>query len=87
MPVHCRRSCLLLLCVYYLKTDITTATETSSGRDMEFFTLWRRRSGEHFQRTVLSSKIIFDHKCDCHYYALRDVLKGLPGTNNECIFR
>ncbi|KAF9686864.1 hypothetical protein SADUNF_Sadunf02G0034000 [Salix dunnii] len=30
------------LSVYYLKTDITPATETSSGRDMEFFTLWKR---------------------------------------------
>ncbi|KAB5557541.1 hypothetical protein DKX38_008450 [Salix brachista] len=73
--------------VYYLKRDINTDTHTISGRGMEFFTLWKRHPGEHFQRIVLPGNIISDHKCDSHYYALRDVLKGLPGTNNESIFK
>lgn len=73
--------------VYYLKRIIDIDTHTSSGRGMEFFTLWNRHPGEHFQRILLSSNIISDHKCDNHYYALRDVLKGLPGAHGEGIFR
>ncbi|KAG6774576.1 hypothetical protein POTOM_021934 [Populus tomentosa] len=73
--------------VYYLKRDINTDAHTISGRGMELFTLWKRHPGEHFQRIVLPGNIISDHKCDSHYYALRDVLKGLPGTNNESIFK
>ncbi|KAJ4822112.1 hypothetical protein Tsubulata_002836 [Turnera subulata] len=71
--------------VYYLKRNF----DTDIGRDRgtEYFTLWRRQPGEHFQRIVLSSNIISDHKCDSHYYALRDVIKGLPGTIDEAIFR
>ncbi|KAL9357940.1 hypothetical protein Peur_051193 [Populus x canadensis] len=73
--------------VYYLKRDINTDAHTISGRGMELFTLWKRHPGEHFGRIVLPGNIISDHKCDSHYYALRDVLKGLPGTNNESIFK
>ncbi|GMN48951.1 hypothetical protein TIFTF001_018115 [Ficus carica] len=69
--------------VYYLKRNWDSHTGTSR----EFFTLWKRDPGEHFQRIVLSSNLISDHKCDSHYYALRDVLKGLPGTEDESIFR
>ncbi|KAL5561857.1 hypothetical protein UlMin_031604 [Ulmus minor] len=70
--------------VYYLKRN-TDSHGGGSGK--EFFTLWRRHPGEHFQRIVLSSNLISDHKCDSHYYALRDVLKGLPGPEDEAIFR
>ncbi|XP_024457851.2 uncharacterized protein LOC7476900 isoform X2 [Populus trichocarpa] len=73
--------------IYYLKRDINTDAHTISGRGMELFTLWKRHPGEHFERIVLPGNIISDHKCDSHYYALRDVLKGLPGTNNESIFK
>lgn len=73
--------------VYYLKRDINTDAHTISDRGMELFTLWKRHPGEHFHRIVLPGNIISDHKCDSHYYALRDVLKGLPGTNNESIFK
>ncbi|PON95079.1 Fungal lipase-like domain containing protein [Trema orientale] len=69
--------------VYYLKRNLSS----HSGSPMEFFTLWKRNPGEHFQRIVLSGNIISDHKCDSHYYALRDVLKGLPGPYDEGIFR
>ncbi|PON62591.1 Fungal lipase-like domain containing protein [Parasponia andersonii] len=69
--------------VYYLKRNLSS----HSGSPREFFTLWKRNPGEHFQRIVLSSNIISDHKCDSHYYALRDVLKGLPGPYDEGIFR
>ena len=69
--------------VYYLKRN--TGIHSESSR--EFFTLLKRHPGEHFQRIVLSSNLISDHKCDSHYYALRDVLKGLPGPDDEGIFR
>lgn len=67
--------------IYHLKRNIDTNAYSRSGREVEVFTMWKRHPGEHFQRIVLSSNIISDHKCDSHYYALRDVLKGLPVTN------
>ncbi|KAJ4726850.1 Sn1-specific diacylglycerol lipase alpha [Melia azedarach] len=72
--------------VYYLKrnVDIHMSSKDSGGR--EFFTLWKRHLDEHFQRIVLSSNLISDHKCDSHFYALRDVLKGLPGSRDDHIF-
>lgn len=69
--------------VYYLKRNINSHI----GNKSEFFTLWKRHPGVHFQRIVLSSNLISDHKCDSHYYALRDVLKGLPGSTDESIFQ
>ncbi|XP_031099567.1 sn1-specific diacylglycerol lipase beta isoform X1 [Ipomoea triloba] len=65
--------------VYYLKRNTDEATE--------FFTLWKRHPGEHFQRILLSSNVISDHRCDSHNYALRDVLKGIPASSDEAIFR
>ncbi|KAJ9176421.1 hypothetical protein P3X46_011733 [Hevea brasiliensis] len=73
--------------VYYLKRNIDTNASSRNGREVEFFTLWKRHPGEHFQSIVLSSNIISDHKCDGHYYALRDVLKALPVTRDEDIFK
>ncbi|XP_048137183.1 uncharacterized protein LOC115727500 isoform X2 [Rhodamnia argentea] len=63
--------------VYYLKRNM----DSNSNTRIEYFTLWRRHPGDHFQRIVLSSNLISDHKCDSHYCALRDVLKGLPASN------
>ncbi|GAV58893.1 Lipase_3 domain-containing protein [Cephalotus follicularis] len=73
--------------VYLLKRNIDTQSGSNNGRGREFFTLWKRHPDEHFQRIVLSNNLITDHKCDSHYYALRDVLKGLPGSSDEGIFR
>ncbi|BFG43013.1 hypothetical protein CerSpe_292860 [Prunus speciosa] len=67
--------------VYYLKRNVDAQTGSSSSR--AYFTLWKRHPGEHFQRIVLSSNIITDHRCVSHYYALRDVLKGLPTSDDE----
>lgn len=69
--------------VFYLKRN----ADTQAGISREFFTLWKRHPGEHFQRIVLSSNVISDHKCDTHYFALRDVLKGLPEPDDEGISR
>lgn len=69
--------------LYILKRN---ANARSEGNSAECFTLWKRHSGEHFQRILLSNNIISDHKCDSHYYALRDVLKGLPGSTDEAVF-
>lgn len=69
--------------VYYLKRN--WGSQSDSGED--FFTLLKRQPGEHFQRIILSGNLITDHKCDSHYYALRDVLKGLPWCGEEGIFR
>lgn len=67
--------------VYYLKRN----TDCNSNSGIEYFTLWRRHPGDHFQRIVLSSNLISDHKCDSHYFALRDVLKSLPASTNDDI--
>lgn len=64
--------------VYFLKRNVDSHTCNRHGKGGEFFTLWKRNPGEHFERILLSSNLISDHKCDSHYYALRDVLKGLP---------
>ncbi|KAK4796198.1 hypothetical protein SAY86_028524 [Trapa natans] len=66
--------------VYYLKRKV------DNGNGGESYTLWKRHRGDHFQRIVLSSNLFSDHKCDSHYYALRDVLKDLPLPNNESLF-
>ncbi|KAL3531245.1 hypothetical protein ACH5RR_010567 [Cinchona calisaya] len=70
--------------LYYLKRDVASR---SNGKSVEFFTLWKRHPGEHFRRILLSSNLISDHKCDTHMYALRDVLKGLPGSPDDRLFR
>lgn len=62
--------------LYFIKREVDTIHISSKGR--ESYTLWKRHPGEHFQGIVLSRNLISDHKCDNHYYALRDVLKGLP---------
>lgn len=67
--------------LYFIKREADTSGTTGKGR--ESYTLWKRHPGEHFQRIVLSSNLISDHKCDNHYYALRDVLKGLPYSDSK----
>ncbi|XP_043693787.1 diacylglycerol lipase-beta isoform X2 [Telopea speciosissima] len=69
--------------VYYLKREVDADHGSISSKGRESYTLWKRHPGEHFQRIVLSSNLISDHKCESHYYALRDVLKSLPVSNLE----
>lgn len=70
--------------VYYLKRNM----DCNSNSRIEYFTLWRRHPGDHFPRILLSSNLISDHKCDSHYYALRDVLKASPAsTNDDVLFQ
>nr|XP_023886816.1 uncharacterized protein LOC111998925 [Quercus suber]POE68144.1 sn1-specific diacylglycerol lipase beta [Quercus suber] len=69
--------------LFYLKRN----TDTKAGIGGEYFTLLKRHPGEHFQRIVFSNNLISNHKCDSHLYALRDVLKGFPGPEDESIFR
>lgn len=70
--------------VYYLKRNTDTQTNTSKGsKAKEYFTLWKLQPGQHFQTILLSSNVISDHKCESHYYALRDVIKGLPGSSSD----
>ncbi|KAK5813396.1 uncharacterized protein LOC108467565 [Gossypium arboreum] len=73
--------------VYYLKRNIDDHTGSNDNRGQEYFSLWRRHPGEHFQKIILSSNLISDHRCDSHYFALRDVLKGLPMSHEEDLFR
>ncbi|KAK6937813.1 Fungal lipase-like domain [Dillenia turbinata] len=77
--------------LYYLKREVDSENSRVSSRNTskprEFYTLWQRQPGEHFQKIMLSSNLISDHKCDSHYQALRDVLKGLPCASDEAIFR
>ncbi|GAB4830508.1 hypothetical protein Ancab_020219 [Ancistrocladus abbreviatus] len=74
--------------VYYLKRNQPTYNSNANRtKGNVYFTLWRRQPGDHFQRILLSSNLISDHKCNSHLYALRDVIKGLPsGPSNEGIF-
>jgi hypothetical protein len=70
--------------VYYLRRNSDTQTKSSKGsKAMEYFTLWKWKAGQHFQKILLSSNVISDHKCESHYYALRDVIKGLPQSSNK----
>ncbi|CAL5206915.1 unnamed protein product [Lathyrus oleraceus] len=69
--------------VYYLKRDLVSQNDVEE----EVYTLLKRQSGEHFQRIILSGNFLTDHRCDSHYFALRDVLKGLPWNGEEGIFR
>lgn len=69
--------------VYYLKRDLISQNDV----EKEVYTLLKRQSGEHFQRIILSGNFLTDHRCDSHYFALRDVLKGLPWSGEEGIFR
>jgi len=70
--------------LYYLKRDIEEGSGTVKSR--ESYTLWKRDAGEHFQRILLSGNVISDHRCDSHYYALRDVLKSLPASDKRVYF-
>lgn len=75
--------------VYYLKRncDVRTSSNSKGSKAKEYFTLWKWQPGQHFQTILLSSNIISDHKCETHYYALRDVIKGLPvPSSDEGIF-
>ncbi|XP_058770976.1 uncharacterized protein LOC131644484 isoform X2 [Vicia villosa] len=67
--------------VYYLKRDLVSQNNV----EKEVYTLLKRQSGEHFQRIILSGNFITDHRCDSHYFALRDVLKGLPWNGEEVL--
>lgn len=70
--------------VYYLKRNLENHNSSSGdGKRGDIFTLWKRNPGEHFQRMLLSSNFISDHRCDSHYYALKDVLKGLPRSASQ----
>lgn len=70
--------------LYYLKRNVVCQR---NGKSEEFFTLWKRNPGEHLRKILLSSNLISDHKCDGHIYALRDVLKGLPGSYDDRLFK
>lgn len=72
--------------LYFLKRDLDDGKQSRYSTDSkarESYTLWQRNPGEHFQNILLSGNLISDHKCDNHYYALRDVLKCLARPDNE----
>lgn len=69
---------------YFLKREIEEAS--GSNRSTEIYSLWKRNPGEHFKQIKLSGNFISDHKCESHYYALRDVLKSLPRDSKYGIF-
>lgn len=54
------------------------------GKELrEGHVLLKGHEGTQFGRIVLSSTMLSDHKCISIYYALRDVLKGLPKTGGS----
>ncbi|XP_051143694.1 uncharacterized protein LOC127260075 isoform X2 [Andrographis paniculata] len=66
--------------LYYVKRNKDPERQ---HKQMEYFSLLKRHPGQHFQQILLSSRLISDHKCESHYYALRDVLKGLPISSDH----
>lgn len=70
---------LLLICGGQAPTNADGAK--SVGR--EGHVLLKGHEGTQFGRIVLSSTMLSDHKCISIYYALRDVLKGLPKTGGS----
>ncbi|XP_042458975.1 diacylglycerol lipase-beta-like isoform X2 [Zingiber officinale] len=61
--------------IYYLKRGINNIDGHKSG---ESYSLWKRNPDQDFRSIAISGKFISDHRCDSHYYALREVLKSLP---------
>ncbi|KAL5076983.1 hypothetical protein RYX36_015967 [Vicia faba] len=59
--------------VYYLKRDLISHNDV----EKKVYTLLKRQSGEHFKRIILFGNFLTDHRCDSHYFVLRDVLKGI----------
>eukprot|EP01018_Ginkgo_biloba_P034230 Gb_24175 [translate_table: standard] len=65
---------------------VASVNKKKTTDSRENCTLWKGYPKEHFSRIVLSSTMLSDHKCDSHYYALRDVLKGLPKSDDRRVF-
>ncbi|XP_020524600.1 uncharacterized protein LOC18422810 isoform X2 [Amborella trichopoda] len=66
--------------LYHVRRKVDVGS--GNGKGKESYTLWKALPGEHFDRIILSSSLISDHRCDNHYYALRDVLKGIPSSHH-----
>uniref|UniRef100_A0A7I4CAW7 Fungal lipase-type domain-containing protein n=1 Tax=Physcomitrium patens TaxID=3218 RepID=A0A7I4CAW7_PHYPA len=71
----------LLLLIYGGRTPTDVDQKEFAGR--EGHVLLKGQDGTQFGRIVLSSTMLSDHKCISIYYALRDVLKGLPKTGGS----
>lgn len=69
--------------LFHVRGRCVATTGMKSTGNREICTLWKGYPKEHFSRIVLSSTMLSDHKCDSHYYALRDVLKGLPKSGDR----
>lgn len=61
--------------IYYLKRNVD---DIDGCKKSESYSLWERHPDQNFRRIMISGNLISDHRCDSHYYALRDVLKSLP---------
>ncbi|GAB4841696.1 hypothetical protein Ancab_022418 [Ancistrocladus abbreviatus] len=61
-------------------THDSSASSTSEGN--VYFTHWKRQPWDHFQRILLSSYLISEHKCN----ALRDVIKLCLGDLEMKLF-
>ncbi|XP_009394752.2 uncharacterized protein LOC103980168 isoform X3 [Musa acuminata AAA Group] len=61
--------------IYYLKRNVD---DIDGCKKSESYSLWERHPDQNFRRIMISGNLISDHRCDSHYFALRDVLKSLP---------
>ncbi|CAL9758886.1 unnamed protein product [Musa acuminata subsp. burmannicoides] len=61
--------------IYYLKRKVD---DIDGCKKSESYSLWERHPDQNFRRIMISGNLISDHRCDSHYFALRDVLKSLP---------
>lgn len=79
-PELCVPGLLLLVCG---GRPISGADDSEKSAGREGHVLLKGYDGTQFGRIVLSSTMLSDHKCVSIYYALRDVLKGLPKTGGS----
>lgn len=69
--------------LFHIRGRCVSIVGEKTTRSRESCTLWKGYPDEHFGRIVISDTMLSDHKCDNHFYALRDVLKGLPKSDDR----
>ncbi|BBN04068.1 sn1-specific diacylglycerol lipase [Marchantia polymorpha subsp. ruderalis] len=64
--------------LYHIRSRSLKPAELS-GKETDYgCSLWKGDSDAKLGRIVLSTSMLSDHRCESYYYALRDVLKGIP---------
>ncbi|KAL2635883.1 hypothetical protein R1flu_007362 [Riccia fluitans] len=64
--------------LYHIRSRGIKPANVGSKDGIDGCTLWEGSLEAKLCRIVLSTSMLSDHKCESYYYALRDVLKGIP---------